>query len=225
MRFYYARIVINRPFLVALDSGGDFSEFSQNVDFCLDAARQTILLIHNAFVNRTYLRTWWYCTTYTLYANMIILYFLLMQFPRVAGEELVTDVEKSLEILTAMRQVVVARRCAELTKEILAVAKKHIQEVRRKEAPDGVVPVPAVLPNMQFQTPDSQIYGENDTWPDTSLVALWDEELPGWPKENILASIYDPNVLEDFAFSEGQTLASLNEMADGSEVPYHEGWR
>ncbi|EXJ71702.1 uncharacterized protein A1O5_05510 [Cladophialophora psammophila CBS 110553] len=198
MRFYNARILINRPFVVASAPAHGLAGFSCHVDICLDAARKTILLIHSAFVNRIYLRTWWYCATYTLYANMIILYLVLMEFPSVRAEELIADVEKSLKIYNAMKEVVVARRCAELTKEMLTVAKRHQQELRRrKEARCDAVAVSNLPP------PD------HDPWSDGSLSTVLNQSLPGWDKTASLAHLYDPSVLEQFAFS-------ADREADGS---------
>ncbi|KIW95043.1 uncharacterized protein Z519_03624 [Cladophialophora bantiana CBS 173.52] len=198
MRFYNARILINRPFVVASAPARGLASFSCHVDICLDAARKTILLIHSAFVNRIYLRTWWYCATYTLYANMIILYLVLMEFPSVRAEELIADVEKSLKIYNAMKEVVVARRCAELTKEMLTVAKRHQQELRRrKEVRRDAVEVSSLPP------PD------RDPWNDGSLSTVLNQSLPGWDKTASLAHLYDPSVLEQFALS-------ANREADGS---------
>ncbi|OQU95646.1 Fungal specific transcription factor domain-containing protein [Cladophialophora immunda] len=190
MRFYNARILVNRPFVVASAPAHDLAGFSCHVDICLDAARKTILLIHSAFVNRIYLRTWWYCATYTLYANMIILYLVLMEFPSVRAEELIADVEMSLKIYNAMKQVVVARRCAELTKEMLTVAKRHQHELqKRQEVRRDAVEATNLPP------PD------HDLWSDDSLSTILNQSLPGWDKTASLAQLYDPSVLEQFAFS------------------------
>jgi len=233
--FHNARIVINRPFLVASYSSHHSSEFSQHVDICLDAARKTIQLIHNAFVNRIYLRTWyagvficvialildrWYCTTYTLYASMIILYFVLIGFPKIAGEELMADVEKSLEIFEAMEQVVVARRCAELTKEMVTVAKKHLQDLRQKQASNEALLDQSLIQDLPAVPPNGHI--DDDPWIDHSLAAILDHELPGWDKASALANLYDPNVLEDFALSGWQAAGSVDTMMDFSGGSYYE---
>lgn len=81
---------------------------------------------------------------------------------QVAGEELIADVGKSLEIFTAMKKLVVARRCAELTEKILPVVKKHIQNVRQRQAPDAVMSDYSMVPDMPFQIPESQVCDESD---------------------------------------------------------------
>jgi hypothetical protein len=129
---------------------------------------------------------------------MIILYLVLVGYPRVSGEELIADVEKSLEIFNAMKQVAVARRCAELIKEMLLVAKKYLQGLRHKQTLDqSLVPeIPAVS--------ETQTFDLDQIWNESTFAALLNQELPGMDKANALANLYDPNVLEDFAFSSDQ---------------------
>jgi hypothetical protein len=129
---------------------------------------------------------------------MIILYLVLMGYPRVSGEELIADVEKSLEIFNAMKQVAVARRCAELIKEMLLVAKKYLQDLRTKQSLDqSFIPeIPAVS--------EAQMFDLDQIWSESSFAALLSHELPGMEKKNALANLYDPNILEDFAFSGDQ---------------------
>lgn len=49
----------------------------------------------------------WYNSTYTLYAGMIILYVILLNYTKIPGEELLSDVEKSHKILRAMKEATV----------------------------------------------------------------------------------------------------------------------
>jgi hypothetical protein len=121
--FYSARILIHRTFLITAAYSKASSAFSANVNICLTAARETIHLIYNTFINRPFFRTWWYNTTYAFNAIKIILYVLVSPLQPENGEELLNDVEKTLKILRAMSGVAVARRCAELTEEIFEIAK------------------------------------------------------------------------------------------------------
>ncbi|KAJ0418329.1 fungal-specific transcription factor domain-containing protein [Aspergillus carlsbadensis] len=213
IRFYNTRIVINRPFLDASDFT-DISEFSEQVDLCLDAARQTIYLIHNAFANRTYLRTWWYCTTYTLYASMILLYLVLMRFPRVPSEDLLADVERSLEIFRAMKQVVVSRRCEEISKEILSVIRKRMQDAGQGGIVNGVMreQPSSVLDRPVDMTENQQVRDTSNLWADSSLAALFSQALPNCETGSALSNIYDPHLLGDFALSEVQPFTLLDAM-------------
>ena len=140
---------------------------------------------------------------------MIILYLVLMGYPNVSGEELVADVEKSLAIFNAMKQVVVARRCAELIKEVLLVAKKHLQDLRHKQNLDqSLVPdIPTI--------PETQVL-DLDPWGDSSFAAILNHELPGRDRAYALANLYDPTILEDFAFSGDQLGQSIDMGMDFS---------
>lgn len=54
-------------------------------------------------------------------------------FPSSFEDELITDVEKSLDIFTSMNNVIVARRCAEMIREVLDVARVCIDKRRRRQ--------------------------------------------------------------------------------------------
>lgn len=140
---------------------------------------------------------------------MIILYLVLTESHSVRGEELIADVEKSLEIFNAMKQVVVAQRCAELTKEMLTVAKRHRQELR-----DGQKKSRASFPSVGEVT-DSQAPNNNDPWGDGSLTTTLAQSLPGWDWTEGLAQLYDPSMLEEVAFSgPGKADGSSDIFAD-----------
>lgn len=62
-------------------------------------------------------------TTYALYSSMILLHLILSNFPGLPYDELLEDVEKSLEIFASMEDIVVARRCAGMLREALEVAR------------------------------------------------------------------------------------------------------
>lgn len=72
----------------------------------------------------------WYNTTYALYASMILLYVVLSNIQSEPGEELLNDVERSLELLHVMESITVAKRCGEITREVLEIARKFL---RRRE--------------------------------------------------------------------------------------------
>lgn len=58
LRYLNARVILHRPFLADL-TGDMASDRQKHVDLCLDAARQTIRLLYNAYESRHYFRTWW----------------------------------------------------------------------------------------------------------------------------------------------------------------------
>lgn len=75
----------------------------------------------------------WYNTTYALYATMILLHIILSNIPIPDDETgLITDIEKSLDIFSSMNNLFVARRCAEMIREVLDVAKSCLARRRRR---------------------------------------------------------------------------------------------
>jgi hypothetical protein len=58
LRFYNARILIHRPFLIAAAGGPTTDISSDHVNLCVEASRNTINLLYNAYANRPYFRTW-----------------------------------------------------------------------------------------------------------------------------------------------------------------------
>ncbi|KAJ5119099.1 transcriptional regulator family: Fungal Specific TF [Penicillium atrosanguineum] len=123
LRYYNTRILIHRPFLVASTANVESNEFLQHLHICLGAARTSIQMQYESFMHRIYIRTWWYNTTYALYGSMILLHLILSNFPGLPNDELLEDVEKSLEIFASMDDIIVARRCAEMLREVLEVAR------------------------------------------------------------------------------------------------------
>jgi hypothetical protein len=49
------------------------AQVQEAVGKCVDAATATIELMHEMFCNHIFFRTWWYNTTYVLYAASIVL--------------------------------------------------------------------------------------------------------------------------------------------------------
>lgn len=72
----------------------------------------------------------WYNTTYALYGSMILLHLVLSNYPDLPDDDLLADVEKSLEIFESMDDIIVARRCAVMLREVLDVARTCL--VRRR---------------------------------------------------------------------------------------------
>lgn len=64
---------------------------------------------------------------------MILLHVILSNYPGLPDEELLEDVERSLEIFSSMNDIIVARRCAEMLREVLEVARTCL--TRRRAVP------------------------------------------------------------------------------------------
>lgn len=126
LRYLNARVILHRPFLADLTRERE-SNRQKHVDLCVDAARKTIQLLYDSYANRHYFRTWWYNSTYTLYASMIVLYVIMLGHTTVPSNNLMDDVKKGRDILRSMEEASVARRSADLISEVLDVAQAYIQ--------------------------------------------------------------------------------------------------
>ena len=106
-----------RPFLI-YSSQPDRQEMENlpvAVTKCITAAAHTIDFIHDTFLSQIFFRTWWYNTTYCLFAASIVLFALTQ--PPVEGWPVSTLsdlIEKSIEVLEAMNECVVAQKAAEM---------------------------------------------------------------------------------------------------------------
>ncbi|OGM43617.1 hypothetical protein ABOM_008561 [Aspergillus bombycis] len=154
----------------------------------------------------------WYNTTYALYGAMILLHLILSGFPGISEEELLQDVEKSLEIFDSMTNIVVARRCSEMIREVLDVARACV--ARRRAIPA----VPVLPPRADTNTDSSSLETNNnqsvhtraDMAPLVSqgedgdfFFSLFNQDAQPDTRAEILANLVDPTILEDFAFGNG----------------------
>ena len=128
---------------------------------------------------------------------MIILHLVLLDFPKVPGEELIEEVERSLEIFSLMgKSITVAKRCGELTHEILGVAKTYLGD-RRNGQIQSTHFTPSSLPNEI----GADMFGlslPDNVWDDEHLIALLNQDEPGSSRANALANFLDPSILEGF---------------------------
>jgi hypothetical protein len=138
LRFYHLRLLIHQPFLAAAD---ETETCRYHVDKCVSAARATIHHLHETFLHRHYFRSWWYNSTYALFATMVLLYYI---FKNPLDENVKTacsDVEMSMEIFTAMGHHHIAKRCLELVSEVYELAKKAIHEQQKGSFTGNTLPI------------------------------------------------------------------------------------
>jgi hypothetical protein len=155
--------------------------------FCLTAASLTLL-------DR------WYNTTYAFNAITIILYALVSQLHKGDREELLKYVEKCLRIFHAMDSIAVAKRCAELTKEIYDVAKLSLghqhtylsglpKDLLRDDTPKDAKVVyrttTRTATNMSLPQYTSRVLQAND-------LPVQDGPIP----DQYIASLFDPSIWE-----------------------------
>lgn len=214
LRYLNARIILHRPFLAESASGGQ-PRRQKHLDLCLEAARNTIQLLYDSYANRHYFRTWWYNSTYTLYAGMIVLYVIMLGHTTVPSNDLLDDVKKSRDILRSMEESSVARRSADLMNEVLQVAQTNTQQ-RRCSGIDAIL-------NQAEHAPHELSYDFDEHFSRT----LFAHTNPGQDPGALLASLIDPNVLQDFTagnndftdldFSRPVIYGSFNDSLDGQD--------
>jgi hypothetical protein len=117
LRYLNTRAILHRPFLAGLADDTEPNKRA-HVSLCLTAARETIVLLHESYKTRHYFRTWWYNSTYTLYAGMIVLYVMMFGQSDVSHDDLEKDVVQSQNVLRSMEEASVARRSADLMTEV-----------------------------------------------------------------------------------------------------------
>ncbi|KAH7166077.1 hypothetical protein EDB81DRAFT_273189 [Dactylonectria macrodidyma] len=133
LRFLNARILLHRPFLISATAESHREQFAIHTQSCVEAASETIQFVHTTYLYRPYFRTWWYNCTYVLDASMVLLYVVLSNINPIAAESIMQDIEKSLEIFSSMKRLAVARRCTEIIKEVLAIARSHLDRSGQPE--------------------------------------------------------------------------------------------
>jgi hypothetical protein len=158
---------------------------------------------------------------------MIILYIILLNYTKISGEELLRDVEKSREILLAMEEASVAQRSAKLIGEVLEVAKTYI--IQRRTSTN---PFPEHSSFRLSGSRDNQSQPDLDNYDISSLNNFLDNDwsrtlfghnLPGSSRGDILATLIDPTILQDFAassndYSRTRSITSANSVSGGGTV-------
>lgn len=186
LRYLNARIVLHRPFLEAQDRNAE-AQVSNHVERLLEAARDTIRVMYSAYSTRHYFRTWWYNSTYTLYAGMIVLYIIMLGLTDMPLSELLDDVTRAQEILESMVEAVVARRSANLIREGLEVARAYVQG--RQDCSTGP----------QAHEGGLNTSGSIDFTGQLSYAGIGQDAA-------LFASIVDPNLLQDFTAADNDML-------------------
>ncbi|KAL5002872.1 fungal-specific transcription factor domain-containing protein [Aspergillus recurvatus] len=109
---------------------------SATISKCLDAAQNTISVIHDIYRVHTFFRCWWYNTTYVTFATSTLLLPLshsvshphasstsppnqISKYINIDIKSLTCSVEKAIEILEATDESVVTRKCAEIIRYYL----------------------------------------------------------------------------------------------------------
>jgi hypothetical protein len=234
LRFYHIKILIHRPLFSDSASNDDGVGFNEHMRICLNAAQKTINLLYDAYQHRNYFRTWWYNTIYILYASLIILYAILLDYADSPVDQLIYHVQKALKILSAMKEMKVSQRCAGLIDEILQVAKGYsLKENDRNLHLLASGPSDsngeATVPNHPSDSHGEYIatsLDQNQIWEET----LSFDQLHSLPeahqsaRNDILAYLGDPGILESFAIDANgghDYVMSTDEVAMGHIFGMH----
>ncbi|KAK2009018.1 hypothetical protein LZ32DRAFT_684178 [Colletotrichum eremochloae] len=135
LRFLNARILLHRQFIISKSLEADPNMISRHVTSCVEAATETIKFMHTSYLHRPYFRTWWYNCMYLLDACMVLLHVLISNICPFPADEVMENIELSLEIFRAMKMLAVARRCADIVRELLHVATRtHSGRQRRSDS-------------------------------------------------------------------------------------------
>ena len=124
---------------------------------------------------------------------MIVLFVILLGHTTVPSDDLVDDVKKSRDILRSMEEASVARRSADLMTEVLDVARAYAQQKRSARSSGSQAVMQGHEDQRQVHSYDTPYRSDDDFsrsfFPHTDL---------GQDPGGLLASLMDPNMLQDF---------------------------
>lgn len=190
LRFWNARILLHRPFLVHLTASPRHHVDRSHIVSCVEAAQATIATLYDAFTYRPFFRSWWYNSTYVLYAAMISLYLLLSGAHDLDENQLLRDGQRGLEIPEAMQSNVVAARCAAVIREIIDTT-EAVMAQRRQSGPGA--PVAGLQLQLDGDDGGAAAFG---AWPDPFS---WDVGTPsgGFDGQPALWNMVDPALFDN----------------------------
>lgn len=131
---------------------------------------------------------------------MIVLYVILLGHTSVPDDDLIQDVKKSHAILSSMEEASVARRSAALLNEVLKVAQACVQQrnVATSYAEQSRVNGESAGVDQRVEVDETFLDLENDF-----SRTLFSHAAPGQGPGEVLATLIDPNLLQDFTATEG----------------------
>jgi hypothetical protein len=171
------------------------------VSICLLAARASIDILHSAFTHRHYIRSWWYNATHILYASTILLHVILLDKPHIIlaanceQTDLIDDVNKTLQILRSMDQMVVAGRYADLLGEILEVVGRSQSDHQRFQIEGR--PTPDISSNVENGNAMERV-GTEDRNLAHSTPTILPPQHSILSRDDVLANLMEHNPLNHF---------------------------
>ncbi|OHW97257.1 C6 transcription factor [Colletotrichum incanum] len=126
MRFLNIRILLFGSIILTSTSTerASIPGSHEGVHLCLESAKQTIEIIYQTYQHHDFFRTWFYNTTYTVFAASMILVYVTQEATEAEAQPLLKLVEMAIEILETMDECVVALRSAKLLHKAIEKAEK-----------------------------------------------------------------------------------------------------
>ncbi|KAK1520892.1 hypothetical protein CABS01_05397 [Colletotrichum abscissum] len=195
LRFLNARILLHRQFIISKTQEADRNTVARHVTSCVKAATETIKFMHTSYLHRPYFRTWWYNCMYLLDACMVLLHVLISNICPFPAEEVMENIELSLDIFKAMKMLAVARRCADIVKELLNVAAKtHSVQQRQTSVATEDEPALRMHDDLSQMIQTSPAFMSDGIGLHPGDTELGDAMIPG----DFDANLVDPNVVWNF---------------------------
>lgn len=120
IRYHNIRILLFGSFLLRATNGANMTPAAQQyIQKCLDSAKETIDIIYDTYRHHDFFRTWFYNTTYTVFASSMILLYMAQAGDSTELQRLSRYVEMAVEILEVMDESVIAVKSAGLIKRAL----------------------------------------------------------------------------------------------------------
>ncbi|WQF89904.1 hypothetical protein CDEST_14918 [Colletotrichum destructivum] len=127
MRFLNIRILLFGSIILTSTSAerASIPGSQEGIHLCLEAAKQTIEIIYQTYQHHDFFRTWFYNTTYTVFAASMILVYVTQEATEAEAPALLKLVAMAIEILETMDECVVALRSAKLLHKAIEKAEKR----------------------------------------------------------------------------------------------------
>ncbi|KAH9211559.1 hypothetical protein DL95DRAFT_234397, partial [Leptodontidium sp. 2 PMI_412] len=128
IRYHNVRMLLFRPFLVYSGGTGTKTtiEARDGILKCIDSAQATIQTIHNVFMVQTFFRSWWWNTTYIMFAATLLLLHANTPTSSPQRDALLSSVDMAVKILEAMDESVVAKRSADIIASHVGVIREAV---------------------------------------------------------------------------------------------------
>ncbi|KAF4985499.1 hypothetical protein FDECE_16520 [Fusarium decemcellulare] len=159
LRYHNLRILLFGSFLLrsTAQERASIIDTKRGIQKCLDSAKQTIETIYQTYQHSDFFRTWFYNTTYTVFAASIILVYMAQEAVETEIQPLLRLVDMAIEILMIMDECVVALQAAKLLQQAR-------EKATQKSSANSVAPI-----NPGASWPDGMVY-LNHYWGPLNLL-------------------------------------------------------